>query len=191
VGFVALGACGSAGGAVNQLTSTPAPQAEPTIEENRYFFPARGYEALIPEGWQSDANSLVAGSLKVDSFYASGEVDGVQGNISVTCEENPSGVSTEQYVQNRLATLRQLAVADLKTLGTVTVGGAQGQMVSYTLTRGDTIVRKIDVMVTASKCAWTLALATAPSEESYNRDVFDRFLESFRLIDESPATSGS
>ena len=186
VGLVSSVACGGGNGSdVGGPTSTPAPQPEPTIVGSQYFFPARGYEALIPDGWNSDANIVVAGPLKIDGFFSPDEVDGVQANISVSCEENPSGASTEQYVENRLGTLQELASTDLKTLGSVSVGGVQGQTVSYTLTRGPTTIRKIDVMVVTSTCAWTVALAAAPSEETQNREVLDRFLESFHLIDGS------
>ncbi len=193
VGLASFAACrgGSSGGVINELTLTPAPQPEPTIAGSRYYFPARGYEALIPDGWHSDANTVVAGPLKVDTFFSPGEVDGVQANVSVSCEENPSGASTEQYVENRLETLHQLAATDVKELGSISVSGVEGQMVSYTLVRGQTTIRKTDVMVVASRCAWLLALATAPSEENQVRDVFDRFLASFRLIDDSPPKGGS
>ena len=145
---------------------------------------------LIPDGWQSDANSLVAGPMKVDSFYAADTVDGVQSNISVTCELNPTGVSGADFLKNRLETVSKLSPMDLTDPSPITVGGVQaGTRYSYTLTRSDIVLRKTDVMFVAGACAWTVSAVTAPSQETQTSGIFNAFLGSFQLIGSSAGTS--
>jgi hypothetical protein len=185
-------ACNGGGSKSSTPSSASTPAAEqtahpqPTIDGNTFTFPARGYAAVIPDGWHANPNSLLAGAQTVDTFFAADTVDGVQSNISVTCEENPDNVQTAQFLQNRLATLGRLAAKNLQDLGTTTVAGVPAEKFTYTLERGTTTIQKVDVNFATSKCGWTLAVASAPSTDAQNRTAFDSFLQSFKLLDSTP-----
>lgn len=180
-----LQACGSSGG--NDATSTPSPGApqpppEPTITGNAFVFPARGYAVKIPEGWTADANSITVGPLKVDSFFSSEKVDGVQTNIAVSCETPSTPITTAEYVESRLETARQLDARDLRRLGALDVGGQQAQMIEYTFVRDQVTVNQVDVVFVGGPCAWTVSLTAAPSVVEAGKSTLDEFLRSFELL---------
>jgi hypothetical protein len=188
---VAVGvACDSGGGgkdetptsAVPTSTATIVPEPRPTITGNQLYYPAHGFAAVVPDGWHANAGSIVAGLTKIDTFFSAATVDGVQSNISVTCEGDPAGITTADFVTNRLATITKRSATDLKRLDPLTVAGQQAQGASYTITRDQIVVRQFDVMFVTPSCAWTIELATAPSAENENRTIFDRFVQSFQLV---------
>ena len=168
------------------MTATEAPHAQPTIDGNTFNFPARGYAATIPDGWHANPNSVLAGAQQVDTFFGTETIDGVQSNISVSCEENPDNVPTDPFVTQHVTLLQKLGATEVHSLGTVTVSGVTAQKISYSLARGTTKINKIDVMFTTPACAWTLAAAAAPSVADKNAPTFDAFVQSFRLL---PAAS--
>ncbi|HXF52252.1 MAG TPA: hypothetical protein VNM43_11280 [Dehalococcoidia bacterium] len=183
VGFACGSDGGSNGGTETPEAATPRVLPEPTITGNRYTFPGRGYAVDIPEGWTTDPNSVAAGSLVVDSFFSSEEVDGVQTNITVSCEENPT-VSTSEYVEQRLETIRQLDARDLERSGTLEVAGVPAEMVQYSLVREDVTVGKVDVMFVSGPCAWTISLTAAPSALDAAKATLNAFLSSFTILQE-------
>lgn len=180
VGF-ACGSDGGSNGGTETPEATPRVFPEPTITGNRYTFPGRGYAVDIPEGWTTDPNSVAAGSLVVDSFFSSEQVDGVQTNITVSCEENPT-VSTSEYVEQRLETIRQLDARDLQRSGALEVAGVPAEMVQYSLVREDVTVGKVDVMFVSGPCAWTISLTAAPSALEAAKTVLGQFLQSFEIL---------
>ncbi len=145
------------------------------------MFPARGYSATIPDGWTADPNSVASGPLKVDAFFSSEEVDGVQTNIAVACEDNPENVGLAQYVEIKLETLRQLDARDLQRLGALEVSGVPAEMVQYHYERDDLTIGKIDVLFVGGPCAWTVSLTAAPGVLEAGKTVLDQFLRSFQL----------
>lgn len=183
-------ACDSGGGskdgtptsAVPASTATIVPEARPTITGNQLNYPAHGFAAVIPDGWHANPGGIVAGLTKIDTFFSPAAIDGIQANVSVTCEGDPAGLTTDDFVANRLLTITKRSATDLKRLDAVTVAGQQGQAVSYTITRDQLVVRQYDVMFVTPLCAWTIALATSPSTENDNKPIFDRFLQSFKLV---------
>lgn len=180
-----FGACGGDGGGQATPTteaSAPTPLPEPTIEGNRYIFPGRGYSATIPEGWTADPNSVASGPMKVDAFFAGEEVEGVQTNIAVACEENPDSVSLSDYVELKLETLKQLDARDLQRLGALQVAGVPAEMVQYSFVREDVTVSKVDVMFVGGPCAWTVSLTAAPSAIEAAKTTLNAFLGSFELL---------
>ena len=184
---LAAAACGGGGG--NAATQTPGtaiatsvPHYEPTIDGSSFVFPDRGYASAIPDGWHANPNSLLAGPQQVDTFFSPDTVDGVQSNISVTCEENLSDVTTQAFFDQRTATLGKLGAANVQQLGGSTVSGVDAQGIAYTLTRDDIIIAKVDLMFATPRCAWTLALASAPSLAPQNATVFEQFVQSFKLL---------
>jgi hypothetical protein len=186
-------ACGGNGGADATPTAAgtaPTPLPEPTIQGNQYTFPDRGYSVTIPDGWTPDANSVVSGPLKVDSFFSGEEVDGVQTNIAVSCEDNPENVSLSQYIDVKLETLRQLDARDLERLGSLEVGGAPAEMVRYRFVRDELTISKVDVMFLGGKCAWTVSLTAAPSAIEKGRATLNEFLSSFQLLSQNGSSSG-
>ena len=191
VSVAALVACSGGGSSDKTGTASPTatptekPHVQPTIEGGTFNFPARGYGVLIPNGWHANPNSLLAGTQAVDTFFSADTTDGVQSNISVTCEDNPSNVGTDQFVQTRMNTLGTLGAQDVKTLGPANVGGVQGQKISYTLVRDKVTIQKTDIMFATKRCAWVLALSSAPSAQAQNGTVFDNFVQSFRLTDDT------
>jgi hypothetical protein len=190
VSALALVACNGGGGnsgKTGTATAVPTerPHVQPTIDGSVFNFPARGYSATIPAGWHANPNSLLAGSQVVDTFFASDTTDGVQSNISITCEDNPANVGTDQFVQHRLNTLNSLGAKDVKEEGATTVSGVSAQKVSYTLVRDNNTIAKTDIMFATRKCGWVIASANAPSVAQQSGAVFDTFLKSFKLIDDT------
>lgn len=183
---VACNGGGSNGGtptsAVPTGTPTIVPEPQPTIVGNQLNYPGHGFAAVIPDGWHANAGGIVAGLTKIDTFFSPSTVDGVQTNVSVTCEGDPAGVSTDDFVTNRLATITKRSATDLKRLDPMTVAGQQAQVASYTITRDQLVVRQYDAMFVTPACAWTIGLATAPSAENDNKTIFFQFLQSFRLL---------
>lgn len=180
-----LQACGSSGsddGASTSSPGAPQPPPEPTITGNTFVFPGRGYAVKIPEGWTADANSVTVGPLKVDSFLSSEEIDGVQTNITVSCQELSTAVTTAEYVESRLETARQLDARDLRRLGSLDVGGYQAEMVEYAFVRDQVTIQRVDVMFVGGPCAWTVSLSAAPSAVDAARTVLDQFLQSFEVL---------
>ncbi len=190
-------ACSGGGGGKNETptsavpTGTPTvlPEPRPTITGSELNYPAHGYAAVIPDGWHANPGGIVAGVTKIDTFFSPAAVDGVQANISVTCEGDPAGISTDDFVTNRLATIAKRSATDLKRLDPVTIAGQQAQVASYTITRDQLVVRQLDVMFVTPSCAWTIALASAPSAENDSKAIFDRFLQSFRLLSGGASTT--
>lgn len=175
--------------AVPTPTPTFVPEPRPTITGNQLYYPAHGFEAVIPDGWHANPGGIVAGTTKIDTFFSPAPVDDVQANISVTCEGDPAGISTDDFVTNRLATIAKRSATELKRLDPMTVGGQQAQVASYTITRDQLVVRQYDVMFVTPSCAWTIALATAPSAENDNKPIFDRFLQAFKLLSGGASTT--
>jgi hypothetical protein len=181
----------SGGDATAVATGSPAAAAEPkpTVVGSSIHYPAHGYDAVMPEGWHSNAGGIVAGLTKIDTFFSAAPVDGVQANLSVTCEGDPGAVSTDEFATNRVATITKRGATDLKSLDPVTVAGQQAQVVSYTITRDQLVVRQYDAMFVTPACAWTIGLATAPSAEAANKPLFDQFLQSFKLLNRGASTT--
>lgn len=177
-------ACGGRGGGDETPTVTArTPLPEPTITGNQFVFPERGYSVTIPEGWTTDPNSVVSGPLKVDSFFSSEQVNGVQTNIAVTCEDNPERIGLAEYVDGKLETLRQLDARDLQRLGSLDVSGVQAEMVQYHYVRDDLTIGRVDVMFVGGACAWTVSLTAAPSVVEAGKSTLTTFLSSFELLD--------
>jgi hypothetical protein len=185
---LAAAACSGGGGGKSgtptplDTTPTSVPHVDPTIDGSTFFFPGRGYAAVIPDGWHANPNSLLAGPQLVDTFFSPDTVDGVQSNISVTCELNPSNVTTQEFYDTRVATLGKLGAGDVKVLGGSTVAGVAAQGIAYALTRDKITIAKVDLMFATPRCAWTVALASAPSAAGTNTALFDQFLQSFKLL---------
>ena len=177
---------GSQGTPAAATPTAAAPLAQPTINGSSFVFPDRGYAATIPDGWHANPNSLLAGPQQIDAFFSDDTVDGVQSNISVTCEANTTKLTTDEYVQARLKTVQALGAADLKTLPAQTVAGTTAQVVSYSLKRQNTTIDKVDVMFVSPKCAWTVASASAPSAATQVSAKLTTFLQSFKLVDKKP-----
>ncbi|HWQ28258.1 MAG TPA: hypothetical protein VNN12_04465 [Dehalococcoidia bacterium] len=189
-----FGACGGDGGGEATPTpeaSAPTPLPQPTIEGNRYIFPGRGYSATIPEGWTADPNSVASGPMKVDAFFAGEEVEGVQTNITVTCEENPDNVGLSDYLELKLETLRQLDARDLQRLGALQVAGVPAEMVQYSFVREDVTASKVDVMFVGGPCAWTVSLTAAPSAIEAAKTTLNAFLGSFQLLTSEEGSSSA
>jgi len=177
------GGDGDKGTATPTATATARPHVQPTIDGSAFNFPDRGYAAVIPDGWHANPNSLLAGPQAVDTFFSPDTVEGVQSNISITCEDNPDGTGSDQFVENKLKTIAALGGKDVSAARPVTVGGQQAQELSYTLDRGGTAIVKTDVLFATARCGWTIALASAPSVQPQNAAIFDRFLQTFKLVD--------
>ena len=195
---VAVAACGGGGGGGSANTTpgatpspTQAPQLQPTVVGSSFNFPGHGYFVTIPDGYHANPNSLLAGPQTVDTFFAADTVDGIQPNVSVTCELNPTHIATQQFVTQRMATLNALGAAQVTNLGTITVSGVQAQKIGYNLVRGDLSISKIDVMFATRRCGWTLAAGSAASTLSQTTSTFDKFLASFRLTDDATPAAGS
>jgi hypothetical protein len=183
------GTPGAAGSATPAGTSTPIAQA--TIEGDSFIFPARGYAATIPDGWHANPNSLLAGPQTLDTFFSNDTVEGVQSNISVTCEDNQTHIGTDAFVQKRTVTLTSLGATDIQPLAPPTIAGVPAVEVTYTLQRNTLTIRKIDAMFAAQMCLWTLASASAPSVASDTADRFAQFIKSFQLLGGAAATPQS
>lgn len=195
VGFGVFGGGGSGtdGDATPTIvlaTPTRSPEPQPTIVGNQLNYPAHGYAAVIPDGWHANPGGIVAGLTKIDTFFsAPPPIDGVQANVSVTCEGDPAGISTDDFVTNHLATLAKRSAIDLKRLDPVVVDGQRTELASYTITREEITVRQYDAMFVTPSCAWTIALATSASREDESKAIFFQFLQSFRLIASATPTS--
>lgn len=190
--LVLASACASdgRGDAAPTPSGTQTPLPEPTITGTSFIFPGRGYRVEFPDGWTPDANSVHAGPLIVDVFFGPEELDGVQSNISVTCEhQTEPKTTTDQFVQNRQRALHAAKAIDLTEDGAMTVAGQDWSVLSYGLEREDVRLHKTEVLLAGDECAWTLAFTAAESAFEQERPKFQAFLDSFEFI--SPGTANS
>jgi len=157
------------------------PMSTPIITDNLLEFPDKGYSVRFPEGWTPLPDFLPGPGFSVDAFFGPEEIEGVKPNISVTCEEIPEGMSEKEYVDNKVDVVRQITQVEPE-VSSRQVGGREAVM--YRITREDTEppVEKTEVIFATEACGWGIALTVPLSDRTSYYDIYDKFLESFRLL---------
>jgi hypothetical protein len=188
---LSLTACAGGGDEeVAQPGTTPQPTSSaevtpartPTITDNLFEFPDGGYSVRFPEGWSPRANFLPGPGFTVDAFFAPQEVEKVQPNIAVTCEQVPEGMSLKEYSDRKVEVAKQVTKEEPEVTSRE-VSGQEAMQLRYT--REERIaapIEKTEVVFITDRCGWDIALTAPFSERVAYRDLFNEFLGSFSLL---------
>jgi len=183
---VALAACGG-GGEEAGPTAGPTtaaqgtPMSTPIISDGQFEFPDKGYSVRFPDGWTPVANFLPGPDFSVDAFFAPEEVNGLQPNMAVNCEQLQQGTDLNEYFNAKVNVVKQVTKVEPE-VGSRQVDGQDAKFYRFTRQDTDPPIEKTEVFLVTEKCGWDISL-TAPLENpaSY-RTLFDEFLDSFRLL---------
>jgi hypothetical protein len=187
---VALTACGGGGGEAKETPITgqatsaaPAtPMSTPIVADNLFEFPDRGYSVRFPEGWTPMPNFLPGPGFSVDVFFAPQETEGVQPNIAVTCEQVDEGKNLKDYVNAKVDIVKNIAHVEPE-VSPREVSGQEAMMSRYAReTNVDSPFEKTEVFFITERCGWIIALTAPYNERASYHDLFDEFVDSFRLL---------
>jgi hypothetical protein len=189
-----LAACGGGGGegevaeptaagTVEQPTAAPIPTAAstPTITGNLFEYPERGYSVEFPDGWTPQPNFLPAADFSVDAFFAPDEVNGIQPNISVTCEAPPEGMSLQDYFNKKVDVIRQVVKVE-PDVRSRQVSGQEAMISDYSREKDEPKLEKMEAVFITDKCAWSIAMTVPSGGGTTYQDMFNAFLDSFTLL---------
>ena len=182
-----LAACGDGGEAEPTVPGQQSPSAEgtplgePTISGNLFEFQEKGYSVRFPEGWTPQPNFLPGPGLTIDAFFAPEEVQGIQPNIAVSCETLPEETTLRAYFDSKLDVVRQVVGVEPET-GSRQAGGQEGLWSRFAREEAEPSLEKIEVVFITERCGWSIAMTVPLGGETDYQDVFDEFVDSFRLL---------
>jgi hypothetical protein len=176
-----VSACGDG----DQELETPPtiPLGTPVITNGRFEFAARGYSVQIPEGWTSDANAVTGPDFAADVFFAPEETNGVKPNIAVTCYVLEPGPARENYVENRVGLIRDLAKDEPRT-SDGELAGLDTLIVEYAPQVTGEDIEKTDVLFVHGRCGWIITLTVSAGQREAYQDIFESFLASYQPLEE-------
>ncbi len=171
-------------GATEQATVAASPTivlGTPTITDNLFEFKEKGYSVRFPEGWTPEPNFLPAPGFSVDAFFAPDEIGGIRPNIAVTCQTLPEGVTLKEYFDGKLDIVRQVTLLEPE-VSSRKVSGQDALVSHYEREETDQPLQKTEVVFINERCGWSIALTVPLSAPTDYQDVFNEFLDSFRLL---------
>jgi hypothetical protein len=157
------------------------PASTPIITDGKFEFPARGYAVTMPSGWSAHPNLSPGAGLSADGFLAPTEVEGVQPNISVSCESAVAGMSLEDYSKAKLGLVESVSGARPDARSTK-VAGQDALEADYSVEDKPPAVDKTIVFFVTDRCGWTITLTVPLGQRAAYRSTLDDFLASFRLL---------
>jgi hypothetical protein len=140
-----------------------------------------GYGVRIPEGWNAFPNFLPGPGFSVDAFFGPDIVEGVKPNISITCDQVPAGTTLKEYSDAKLQVARDVAQVE-PDVSSGEVGGQEAVIARYKREKLQPALEKTDVIFVSPKCGWTIALTVPLGRVSDYQNLFEEFLNSFRLL---------
>lgn len=189
--FLSLTACG--GGAGDEEVAEPgtttqptspaaaAPTKTPTITDNLFEFPDKGYSVRFPEGWTPVPNFLPGPGFSIDAFFAPEEIAGIQPNIAVGCEEVQEDATLREYFDNKVDVVRQVTQVEPE-VSSREVSGQEALMYRFAREEMEPPLEKTEVIFITERCGWNIALTVPYGDRANYYGLFDEFLESFRLL---------
>jgi hypothetical protein len=187
---LALVACGGDGNEVAQPTAagqstvagTPTPMNTPVITDNLFEFKDKGYSVRFPEGWKPLPNFLPGPDFSIDAFFAPEEVEGVQPNMAVTCEELPEGMTLEEYFDAKVEVVKQVTQVEPET-SSREVDGQDARQLRFTREHNIAApMEKTEVVFITERCGWDISLTAPLNDRASYHEPFEQFVDSFRLL---------
>jgi len=187
---LALAACGGGGEEAAQPTAagqpasvaTPTPMNTPTITDNLFEFKDKGYSVRFPEGWTPLPNFLPGPDFSIDAFFAPQEIEGVQPNMAVTCEELPEGMTLEKYFDAEVEVVKQVTKAEPE-ISSREVDGHEARQLRFTREKNIAApMEKTQVLFVTERCGWDISLTAPYNDRASYHEPFEQFLDSFRLL---------
>lgn len=184
LGIVPAVACGSdtkSAPPPATATSVPSPRRpEPTIDGNRVTFPFKRYGAVIPDGWEFDANDINFDTISADTYFAPAGTANVRTSIAVTCETIPEGTSGASYADAKASTAERFSASGVQRTSR-RVAGRDAVVLEYRQRVGADEIGKSDVVLVNGSCGFTITL-TAPSADLAGlAPLFETFLTELTL----------
>jgi hypothetical protein len=191
--FLCLGLAACGGGGGDRGAATPGATAELpspaagtptegfTITGNLFESQTSGYQVRFPEAWTPEPNFVSASDLSMDAFLAPDVVDGVQPNIAVICEQVPEGTVLKDYFDAKTAIEKQVTQVEPE-VGSRQVSGQEALTSRYKRENIEAPLEKAEVFFISERCGWNISLTVPLSKASDYQDLFDEFLNSFRLL---------
>jgi len=185
-----LAACGGGDEEVAQPTaagqataaSTPTPMNTPTITDSLFEFKDKGYSVRFPEGWTPLANYLPGPDFSIDAFFAPQEIEGVQPNIAVNCEELPEGMTLQEYFDAEVEVVKQVAKVEPET-SSREVDGQEARQLRFTREQNIAApMEKTDVFLITERCGWDISLTAPFNDRASYHEPFEQFVDSFRFL---------
>jgi hypothetical protein len=171
-------ACGSgANGSDDDVppSGTRVPLSQPTIDGGSVNFPAKGYRLEIPPGWEYEANAVRSDEITPDFLIFPEEIDGVQANVTVTCEilrGDAKAITLDEFVENKASRAQELNATDIVAEAGPDIEGVATKLLTYNRVVGTTAIVRRDLLFVNDDCAWQLAYTAAPSSvERFQPDV--------------------
>jgi hypothetical protein len=161
----------------------PTPEADPTITDSQFDYPAKGYSVRIPEGWTNLPNITGTAALTVDAFFAPSEeqVGDVQPNISVMCEATVEGTTLDDYFEGKRLLMQRITGVEPEVSETE-VSGQPAYAMQYHRELQDPRADYSDVVFMNERCAWTIRLLVPEGKRSDYEATLNDFVASFRLL---------
>jgi len=190
LGLMACGGGGPHGGVATPgapETTAPTGEATPgegfTITDNLFESEEKGYNVRIPEGWSPRPNFFPGPGFSVDAFFAPDLVEGVQPNISIACDQIPEGttLTLKEYSDAKLQAARGVAQVE-PDVSSGEVGGQEAVVARYKREKLEPAVEKTEFLFVTAKCGWDITLTVPLGRGSDYQNLFEEFLNSFRLL---------
>jgi hypothetical protein len=180
---VALAACGGGGEQAGQPTTAAqdTPTGTPIISDSQFEFPDKGYSVNFPEGWTPVANFIPGPDFSIDAFFAPEEVNGLKPNIAVNCEQLPEGTKLDDYFDAKVNVVKQVIKVEPE-VGSRQVNGQDAKFYRFTRQDTDPPIEKTEVFLVTEKCGWDIALTAPYDNPASYEQLFEEFLNSFRLL---------
>ncbi len=190
--LLAVGCQGNGDEPTNELMETtpmpaslalPTPEADPTITDSQFDFPAKGYSVRIPEGWTALPNITGTAALTVDAFFSPPEEQqgDVQPNISVMCEATVEGTTVKAYFEGKRDLMHRVTGVEPEVTETE-VSGQPAYAMQYHRELQEPRADYSDVIFMNERCAWTIRLLVPGGQRSKYEATLNDFVASFRLL---------
>jgi hypothetical protein len=190
--LLALGLAACGGGGAGEPTpgaaETPAPTAEGTagaegytITDSLFESQKNGYQARFPEGWTPRPDLVTTPGLTVDAFFGANEVEGVQPNVAVTCEELAEGTTLEDYFNGKMDIVKRVAKVEPE-VSSRDVAGEKAMVAYYRREQVEAPFEKTEVYLINERCGWDISLTVPLNHGAEYQGPFEEFLDSFQFL---------
>jgi hypothetical protein len=170
--------------AITEQPTSPteaAPTRTPTITDNLFEFPDRGYSVRFPQGWTPMPDFLPGPGFSVDAFFGPEEIAGIKPNIAVTCEQIPEGMAPKDYFDQKVNAVRAVTQVEPE-VSSREVSGQEARQLRFARQELEAPIEKTEVLFVTEKCGWSIGLTVPYGDRASYQDLLDEFLDSFRLL---------
>jgi len=157
-----------------------APRATAAEEPNRYTNKDKGFSITFPADWERKEGQM--GTIVLALSPQEGPADQFRENVNVTIEDLPKTLSSDEYVEACLGTLRKV-LTDLQEHenSAMNVADAPAKRLIFSHRMDAVKVKAMQCVLVKGTRGYVITCSAAPDQFDTYRPKFDEIVQSFRF----------